>query len=166
MQIEVNSSHGLRRGGVKEDAVEIQMVRSLKLIPKFDEKKVTEWFRRFEKKNSRISLASIVMDWSCGKYVKGQSDGEAQLSKLISYIDWCKVKPTSEVTSLFTNQEARNYKYCQYVLATGKNYKPCLGNSTTKDKYISGRYIIPRGKIALVMDHPLPARYYNTLPAQ
>ena len=48
-RIEVNSPHGAR-GGVVEKTVESQMVRSLKLIPEFDENKVTEWFRRFEKK--------------------------------------------------------------------------------------------------------------------
>ncbi len=37
MQIKVNSP-GLRRGGVKEDTVESQIVRSLKLIPKVREK--------------------------------------------------------------------------------------------------------------------------------
>ena len=38
-----------------EKSVESQMVRSLKLIPEFDESKVTEWFRRFEKKASEFA---------------------------------------------------------------------------------------------------------------
>ncbi|MPC48481.1 hypothetical protein E2C01_042254 [Portunus trituberculatus] len=49
-RIEVNSPHRVRGQGIVEKAVESQMVRSLKLIPEFDESKVTEWFRRFEKK--------------------------------------------------------------------------------------------------------------------
>ncbi|XP_063844146.1 uncharacterized protein LOC135090904 [Scylla paramamosain] len=52
--IEVNLSHGLRRERVKEDTVESHMVRSLNLISEFDEEKVTEWFRRFEKKASEF----------------------------------------------------------------------------------------------------------------
>ena len=43
-----NSTH---KGGEREEnTVESQMVRSLQLIPDFDEQKVAEWFRRFEKK--------------------------------------------------------------------------------------------------------------------
>ncbi len=52
-RLEVNSPH--RSGGVAEKSVESQMVRSLKLIPEFDEGKVTEWFRRFEKKASEFA---------------------------------------------------------------------------------------------------------------
>ena len=44
-----NSSH--KRGGEgEENSVERQMIRSLQLIPDFDEQKVAEWLRRFEKK--------------------------------------------------------------------------------------------------------------------
>ena len=44
-----NSMH--KGGGEGEgNSVERQMVRSLQLIPDFDEQKVAEWFRRFEKK--------------------------------------------------------------------------------------------------------------------
>ncbi len=60
-RIEVNSPHGLRRGGAKEDTVQNQMVMSLKLIPEFDEK-VTEWFRRFEKKAAEF-------DWPQERWV-------------------------------------------------------------------------------------------------
>ncbi len=61
-RIEVNSLHGLRRKeGVKEDTVESQMM-SLKLIPEFHEKNVTEWFRRFEKEASEF-------DWSQERWV-------------------------------------------------------------------------------------------------
>ena len=43
-----NSTH---KGGEEEqNSVERQMVRSLQLIPDFDEQKVAEWFRRLEKK--------------------------------------------------------------------------------------------------------------------
>ena len=43
-----NSTH--KGGEAEENSVERQMVRSLQLIPDFDEQKVAEWFRRFEKK--------------------------------------------------------------------------------------------------------------------
>ncbi|ORD93093.1 hypothetical protein ECANGB1_1295, partial [Enterospora canceri] len=43
-----NSTH--KGGEGEENTVERQMVRSLQLIPDFDEQKVAEWFRRFEKK--------------------------------------------------------------------------------------------------------------------
>ena len=41
-RIEVNSPHPGGGEGVAEKSVESQMVRSLKLIPEFDENKVTE----------------------------------------------------------------------------------------------------------------------------
>ncbi len=53
-RIEVDSPYGLRRGRVKKDTVKSQMVRSLRLIPEFDEKKITECFRIFEKKASEF----------------------------------------------------------------------------------------------------------------
>ncbi len=37
-------------GATKIDSFETQMARSMKLVPAFDEHKVAEWFRRFEKK--------------------------------------------------------------------------------------------------------------------
>ena len=43
-----NSTH--KEGEGEENSVERQMVRSLQLISDFDEQKVAEWFRRFEKK--------------------------------------------------------------------------------------------------------------------
>ena len=43
-----NSTH--KGGEGEENSVERQMVKSLQLIPDFDEQKVAEWFRRFEKK--------------------------------------------------------------------------------------------------------------------
>ncbi len=49
-KIEGNSPHGMQRGEVvKEVTIESQTVRSLKLILEFDEKKLTELLRRFEK---------------------------------------------------------------------------------------------------------------------
>ncbi len=59
-RIEVNSPHGLKRVGVKEDTVESHMVRSLKMILEY-ERKVIEWFR-FEKKADEF-------DWSCERQV-------------------------------------------------------------------------------------------------
>ena len=48
-RIGANSTH--KGGGEGEgNSVECQMVWSLQLIPDFDEQKVAEWFRRFEKK--------------------------------------------------------------------------------------------------------------------
>ena len=48
-----NSTH--KEGGEgEENSVESQMVRSLQLIPDFDEQKVAEWFRRFEKKTAEF----------------------------------------------------------------------------------------------------------------
>ena len=52
-RLELNSSRHQGEGAV-EKSVESQMVRSLKLIPEFDENKVTEWFRRFVKKASEF----------------------------------------------------------------------------------------------------------------
>ena len=43
-----NSTH--KEGEGEENTVERQMIRSLQLIPDFDEQKVAEWFRIFEKK--------------------------------------------------------------------------------------------------------------------
>ena len=55
-----NSTHKGREG--EENSVERQMVRSLQLIPDFDEQKVAEWFRRFEKKAAEFG-------WSEGRWV-------------------------------------------------------------------------------------------------
>ena len=50
-------------GGVgRVETVESQMVRSRKLVPEFDEKKVTEWFRRFEKK-------AMEFEWPANRWV-------------------------------------------------------------------------------------------------
>ena len=48
----ITSSVSRSSGGEGEGdgKVESRMVRSLKLIPEFDEKKVAEWFKRFERK--------------------------------------------------------------------------------------------------------------------
>ena len=53
-RMEINSPCPDGGEGGAEKSVESQMVRSLKLIPEFDESKVTEWFRRFEKKASEF----------------------------------------------------------------------------------------------------------------
>ena len=54
-RIRVGAERGRERGvehGIRgrEESAEIQLTRSLKLVPAFDEAKVTEWFLRFEKK--------------------------------------------------------------------------------------------------------------------
>ena len=48
-----SSTH--KGGEGEENTVERPMVRGLQLIPDFDEHKVAEWFRRFEKKASEFS---------------------------------------------------------------------------------------------------------------
>ena len=59
-----NATH--KGGGGEENSVERQMVRSLQLIPDFDEQKVAEWFRRFEKKAAEFGWPGE-MGWPCGQ---------------------------------------------------------------------------------------------------
>ena len=49
-------ANSIHKGGGEgeENSIQRQMVRSLQLIPDFDEQKVAEWFRRFEKKKAEF----------------------------------------------------------------------------------------------------------------
>lgn len=50
---ELNSLRLHEERGAEKD-VKSSTVRSLRLIPDFEEKKITEWFRRFEKKGTEF----------------------------------------------------------------------------------------------------------------
>lgn len=55
MRIEATTPHAFSRGDGGDLTVEGQIVRSLNLITDFDDNKVTEWFRRFEKMAAEFS---------------------------------------------------------------------------------------------------------------
>ena len=50
MKVAASTSRPVYREGDNEDSMERKLVKSLKLLPEFDEKRVPEWFRHFEKK--------------------------------------------------------------------------------------------------------------------
>ncbi len=93
-RIEVSSLHDLTRRGVKKDHIESQMVRSLKLIPEFDEKTVTEWFGRFEKQVAEFDWLQEEWVGLVANMLKG---------KALKVYDWMAVEDLEDHEELKTS---------------------------------------------------------------
>ncbi len=93
--IEVNLPHGLKRGdGVRECSGESHMMKSLKLIPEFDEKKVTEWSRRFENKAAEFNWPQERWVGLVANMLKG---------KALKVYDWMAVEDLEDHEELKTS---------------------------------------------------------------